>query len=154
MHQRIEHIRQIRRLKEFLKLIDDHLALLRDLNTNMGFTILTDESTDDGDQSQLAIFVHIIGSDHRPNEHYLGITCIAISKTAAAIVDIISNFLFSKEIQPSYIRLCGLDGTNSISHEPCSLQCFIKHSSPHAEYINCLNHQLSLCFVHFFHSYH
>ena len=103
MHQRIRHIRQIRRLKEFLKLIDDHVALLRDLNTNMGFTILTDESTDDGDQNQLAIFVHIIGSDHRPNEHYLGITCIAISKTAAAIVDIISNFLFSKEIQPSYI---------------------------------------------------
>ena len=82
---------------------------MRDLNTSMDFTILADESTDDGDRSQQAIFVHIIGSNHRPIEHVLGITRIAISKTAA--VDIISNFLISKEMQPSYIRL---DGTSSM----------------------------------------
>ena len=114
----------------------------------MDFTILADESTDDCDWSQLAIFVRIIGSDHRPIEHFLGITCIAISKTAAAIMDIISNFLISKEIQPSYIWFCGLDGTNSKSSESCGLQHLFKHSSPHAEYINCRNHQLALCFVH------
>ena len=82
---------------------------MRDLNTSMDFTILADESTDDGDRSQQAIFVHIIGSNHTPIEHVLGITRIAISKTAA--VDIISNFLISKEMQPSYIRL---DGTSSM----------------------------------------
>ena len=95
----------------------------------MDFTILADESTDDGDRSQLAIFVRIIGSDHRPIEHFLEITLIAISRTAAAIMDIISKFLISKEIQPSYIRFCGLDGTNSISSERCGLQRLIKHSS-------------------------
>ena len=84
--------------------------------------------------------MRIIGSDHRPVEHFLGITCIAISKTAAAIMDITSNFLISKEIQPSYVRFCSLDGTNSISSERCGLQCLIKHSSPHAEYIDCRNH--------------
>ena len=114
----------------------------------MDFTILADESTDDCDWSQPAIFVRIIGSDHRPIEHFLGITCIAISKTAAAIMDIISNFLISKEIQPSYIRFCGLDGTNSMSSERCSLQYLIKHSSLHAEYITCHKHWLTLCFVH------
>ena len=114
----------------------------------MDFTILVDENTDDGDRSQLAIFVRTIGSNHRPIEHFLGITCIAISKTAAAIMDIISNSLISKAIQPSYIRFCGLDRTNSMSSECCGLEHLIKHSSPHAEYINCRNRQLPLCFVH------
>ena len=89
-----------------------------------------------------------IGRNHRPIEHFLGITHIAISKTAAAIMDITSNFLISKEIQPSYIQFCGLDGTNSISSEHGDLQCLIKHSSQHAEYINCCNHRLALCFAH------
>ena len=85
-------------VEEFLKLTGDPLAsiLLRNLNTSMDFTILADESTDDGDRSQLAIFVRIIGSDHRPIEHFLGITRIAISKNAAAIMDIISKFFISK----------------------------------------------------------
>ena len=124
----------------------------------MDFTILADKSTDDGDQSQLAIFVRIIGSDHRSIEHFLGITRIAISKTAAAIMDIISNFLISKEIQPSYIRFCGLDGTNSMSSERCSLQRLIKHSSLHAEYIIAaitgLHCALFIYLKNFLHSYH
>ena len=137
-------------VEEFLNLIGDHLAsvLLHELNTSMDFTLLADESTDDGDGSQQAIFVCIIGSDHRPIEHFLGITCIVISKTAATIMDNIRNFLISKEIQPSYIRFCGLDGTNSMSSEHCNQQCLIKHSSPHAEYISCRNHWLVLCSIH------
>ena len=137
-------------VEEFLKLIGDHLAsiLLHELNTSMDFTILVDENTDDGDRSKLAIFVRIIGSDHRPIKHFLGISCIAISKTAAGIIDIISNSLISKEIQPSYTRFCGLDRTNYMSSECCGLEHLIKHSSPHAEYINCRNRQLPLCFVH------
>ena len=60
-------------VEEFLKSIGDHLAsiLLGDLNTSMDFTVLADESTDDGDRSQLAIFARIIGSDHRQIEHFL-----------------------------------------------------------------------------------
>ena len=87
----------------------------------MDFTIPADEGADDGDQSQRAIFVRIIGSNHRPIEHFLGITHIAISKTAAAIMDITNNFLILKEVQPFYVRFCGLDGTNSISSERCGL---------------------------------
>ena len=60
----------------------------------MDFTILADESADDGDLSQLAIFVRIIGRDHRLIEYFLVITRIIISKTAAAIMDVISNFDF------------------------------------------------------------
>ena len=125
----------------------------------MDFTILADESTDDGDRSQLAIFVCVIGSDHRLVEHFLGITRIAISKTAAAIIDIISKFLISKETQPSYIRFCSLDGTNSMSSERCGLQRLIKHSLPHAEYITVavitgLHCALFIYLKHFRHSYH
>ena len=49
--------------------------------------------------------------------------------------DVISNFLISKGIPPSYMRFCGLDGTDSMSSERCGLHRLIKHSSPHAEYI-------------------
>ena len=78
-----------------MKLIGDHLAsiLWRDLNTIMDFTILADESIGSNHRS-------IIGSNHRPIERFLGITLIAISKTAAAIMDITNNFLILKEIQP------------------------------------------------------
>ena len=107
----------------------------------MDFTILADESIGSNHRS-------IIGSNHRPIERFLGITRIAISKTAAAIMDITNNFLILKEIQPFQIRFCGLDGTNFISSERCGLQCLIKHSSPYAEYINCCNHRVALCFVH------
>ena len=92
--------------------------------------------------------MHIIRSDHRPIEHFLGITCIAISKTVAVIMDIISKFLISTEIQPSYIRFYGLDGTYSMSSECCCLQHLFKHSLLHAEYIKCCNHWLALCFIH------
>ena len=97
-----------------------------------------------------------MGSNHRPIEHFLGITCIAISKTTAAIMDIISKFLISKEIQPSYIQFCGLDGTNSMRSERCGLQSLIKHSLPHAEYTNCCNHVLAVItyLKNFLHSYH
>ena len=144
-------------VEEFLKLIGDHLAsiLLRDLNTSMDFTILADESTDDGDRRRLAIFVRIIGSDHRPIEHFLEITLIAISKTAAAIMDIISKFLISKEIQPSYIRFCGLDGTNCMSSERCGLQRLIKHSSIISiAVITGLHCALFIYLKNFPHSYH
>ena len=94
------------------------------------------------------LFLCIIGSDHRPIEHFLGITCIAISKTAAAIMGNISNFLISKDMQTSYLQFCDLDGTNSMSNKRCGLQCLIKHSLPHAEYINCHGHQLALCSIH------
>ena len=133
-------------VEEFLKLIGDHLTsiLLQDLNSSMDFTILADESNDDGDRSQLAIFVRIIGSDNKPIERFLGITRVGTSKTAAAIMEIIETFLQSKEIVCSYIRFCCLDGTNSMSSERCGLQRLIRHSSPHSQYINCKNHRLAL----------
>ena len=137
-------------VEEFLKLIGDRLTsvLLQDLNSSVDFTILADESTDDGDRSQLAIFIRIIGNDNKPIERFLGLTRVGTSKTAATIMELIHTFLRSKEIECSYIRFCGLDGTNSMSSERCGLQRLIRHSSPHAQYINCRNHRLALCFVH------
>ena len=41
-----------------------------------------------------------------------------------------------------------MDEVNSVSSERCGLQRLIKDSLPHAEYINCRNHRLALCFVH------
>ena len=59
------------------------------------------------------------------NWTFLGITRTAILKTAGTIMDIISKFLISKEIQP-YLRFCGLNRTNSVSSERRGLQHLIK----------------------------
>ena len=84
---------------EFLKLIGNHLTsiVLCDLKTSMDSIILADESTVDGNHSQLAIFVCTIRNNPRPIEYFPDIVHICISKTAAVIMDIISTFLNSEK---------------------------------------------------------
>ena len=108
------------------------------------FKIIADERSDEKDHSQPAIFVHIIVSDNRAIERFLGVTCVGISKTAAAIMDIISIFVKSKEIKPSYKGFCGLGETNFISSKHCGLPCQIRHYFLHVQRINCCNHRLVL----------
>ena len=63
----------------------------------MDYIILADESTADGNHSQLAIFVCTIRNNPRPIEHFPDTVHICISKTAAVIIDIISTFLNSEK---------------------------------------------------------
>ena len=75
-------------VEEYTKIISDYLEenTIRNLDTSVDFTLLADESTDEADRSQLAVFVRYIDtSDNLAKEEYLGITKLGKSKTASAI---------------------------------------------------------------------
>ena len=122
--------------------------------TAIDFTILADESTDEADRSQLALFVRYVDtSDNLPKESFLGIVKIGTSKTAEALQEIIQKFLEKKKLDISNIKFTGLDGTNAMSGERKGLQRRIRHLAPYSIYLNCSNHRLALCLVHLIKKY-
>ena len=70
------------------------------------------------------------------------------SKKAVDLHVIIMKHLEAKNLDFSCIYFSGLDGTNVISGEQKGYQCWIRHTAPHSQYLNCRNHRLALCLVH------
>ena len=97
--------------------------LITDLKLTLDFTILADESTDEADRVQLAIFVRYIDvTTHLPIEKCLGVVTLAESKKAIDIHAMITDLLEKKGIEKSNIHFSGLDGTNAMSGEINGLQ--------------------------------
>ena len=46
------------------------------------------------------------------------------------------------------ISFSGLDGTNTMSWEQEGLQFLVHHSTPHSQYLTCINYRLELCCLH------
>ena len=137
--------------EQFLKVIGDYLneKLITDILAACEFSVLADESTDEGDRSQMAVFVRFVNiTTNKPQERFLGIVKLTKSKKAVDLHEIIINLIESKGLDTSSIRFSGLDGTNAMSGERKGLQRLICHTSPHAHYLNCKNHRLALCLVH------
>lgn len=101
---------------EFLNLISTRLDenVCENLKLSHDFTLLADESTDNGGRSQLAIFVCLIEKNNTPIEMFLALTTLTESKTSATILEAILKVLENKDISSSNIRFCGLDGNNSM----------------------------------------
>jgi hypothetical protein len=138
-------------VEQFLKCLGDFLndELIGELQSTGDFTILADESTDEGDRSQLSIFVRFVDvNTNLPVEKFLGIVKLTVSKKAIDLHETIMQLLTEKGIDSGFIRFSGLDGTNAMSGERKGLQRLIRHTSPHSMYINCRNHRLALCLVH------
>ena len=139
-------------VEEYLKVIGDFLneKLIDDLLATGDLTVLADESTDDANRSEMALFVrYIYASTNLPVEHFMQMAKLTTSKKAVDLHEILINVLNSKVIDPSkFIRFVGLDGTNAMTGERKGLQRLIRHTSPHSLYINCRNHRLALCLVH------
>ena len=139
-------------VEECLKVIGDFLneKLIDDLLATGDVTVLADESTDDDNRSQMALFVHYINSStNLPVEHFMQMVKLTTSKKVVDPHKILINVLDSKGIDPSkFIRFVGLDGTIPMSGERKGLQRLICHMLPHSLYINCRNHRLALCLVH------
>lgn len=87
-------------------------------------------------------------SDNQPVERFLGMVKLTTSKKAIDLHDTIQALIQSKHLDNSYLRFSGLDGTNAMSSERNGLQRLLRHTSPHAQYLNCRNHGLALCLVH------
>ena len=130
-----------------MKAVGDFLSdqIITDLIAAGDFTILANESADKADRSQMSIRYAL---DNRPVERFLGILKLTTSKKAADLHEIIMKYLVSKNLDSSYIRFSGLDGTKAMSGEQKGLQSLIRHTAPHSQYLNCRNHRLALCLVH------
>ena len=94
-----------------------------DLSASVEFTLLADESTDEADRSQFAIFARYINpSTYSPNESYFGVVKLSTSKTADALFLMIENLLLQKHIDIEKMMFSGIDGTNAMSGEWKGLQ--------------------------------
>ena len=143
-------------VEQIIKIISDDLEdkTLVDLAASVEFTLLADESTDEADRSQLAIFARYIDpSTYAPIESYLGVVKLSTSKTADALFLMIENFLQQKHLDIEKMMFSGLDGTNAMSGERKGLQRRLRHASPFNVYLNCRNHRLALCLVHLIKKY-
>ena len=137
--------------KQFLKVIGDYLneQLVTDVLAAGEFSVLADESTNEGDRSQMAVFIRFVNvTSHKVQERFLGVVKLAKSKKAEDLHDIIMKLLEAKGLDSSLIRFSGLDGTNAMSGERKGLQRLIRHTSPYAQYLNYKNHRLALRLVH------
>ena len=98
------------------------------------FSVLADESKDEGDRSQVAVFIRFVNvTSHKLQERFLGVVKLAKSKKAEDFHDIIMKLLEAKGLDSSLIRFFGLDGTNAMSGERKGLQWLIRHTSPYAQ---------------------
>ena len=141
---------------EFVKVCSDFIEekFLTELLTAGEFAILMDESTVKAGRTQLSIFFcYVDAVTHKPKKEFVYIRKLSTSKTYEAIMNKLESMFVEKLIDKSKICFSSLDGTNAISGERKGLQRRIRHVSPYAVYMNCRNHRLALCLVHFLKSY-
>ena len=112
------------------------------------FSVLADGSRDEGDRSQMAVFIRFVNvTSHKVQERFFGVVNFAKSKKAEDLHDIFMK-MGAKGLDSSLIRFSGLDGTNAMRGKRKALQLLIRHTSPYAQYLNFKNHRLALCLVH------
>ena len=105
-------------VEEFFKLIGDflHDQNITDLQLSGDSTLLADESTGEGDRSQLSVFPRYVDvSSNLPVEKFLGMVKLSTLKKAIDLHITIMELLNSKGINNSQIRFTGLDGTNAMT---------------------------------------
>ena len=121
--------------EQFLKAIGDYLheQLVTDVLGAGEFSVLADESTDEGDRSHIEKFIRFVNvTSHKVEERFLRVVKLAKSKNVEDLHDIIMKLLEAKGLDSSLIRFSDLDGTNAMSGERKGLQRLIRHTSPYA----------------------
>ena len=117
--------------EQFLKAIGDYLneQLATVVLAAGEFSVFADESTDEGDRSQMAVVIRFVNvTSHKVQERFLGVVKLAKSKKAEDLHEIIMKLLEAKGLDSSLIRFSGLDGTNAMSGERKGLQRLIRHT--------------------------
>ena len=113
------------------------------------FSVPADESMDEGNRSQMAVFIRFVNiTSHKVQERFLRVFKLAKSKKAEDLHNIIMKLLEAKGIDSSLIHFSGLDGTNAMSGERKGLQWVMQHTSPYAQYLNYKNQLMALWLVH------
>ena len=120
----------------------------------MIFSILTDESLEEAERAQVAVFVHYVDSfTYKTTEEYVCIRKLCTPETAKTLMVELEQMFINKSIDKVCIRFSGLDGTNAMSGEQKGLRHCTCHVSPFSIYMNCRNHRLALCLVYLLKKY-
>ena len=124
--------------------------LIKDILAMGDVTVLADESKDDTNRSQMAIFARYVDAGANfPLQKFMKMVKLTTSKKAIGLYETLINAFSAKGIEPSkVIRFSGLDDKNAMNEERKELQRLVRHTSPHSLHINCRNHRLALCLVH------
>ncbi|CAG2198702.1 unnamed protein product [Mytilus edulis] len=107
--------------------------------------ILADETCDEGNLEQFAIFGKFLYQGS--TEHFLGIVNFD-NITAEGLMDTIYEFLLAKGIDIEKVMFVAFDGCNTMSGSVKGVQRLFRHQSVYSIYVNCRNHKLALCFKH------
>lgn len=107
--------------------------------------ILADETCDEGNLEQFAIFGKF--PFNGSTEHYLGIVNVE-NMTAEGLMGTMSDFLIAKGIDIEKVMFVAFDGCNTMSGSVKGVQRLFCHHSVYSIYVNCRNHKLALCFKH------
>ena len=112
------------------------------------FAVLSNESTDEGERSQMSVFVHFVDVQiHKPVECFQGMVLLTTSKKTANFFLTILLWLYlgQKASAALWFVFVGWARTNAISGKWKGLQRRIHHNSPFLIYINSKSHWLALC---------
>lgn len=118
---------------------------------------MADESTDEGNVEQFAVFSRFMGNSNSnrvagKTEHYLGLINVD-EISAKALMNALNVFLLAKGLDITKAYLVAFDGCNTMSGCVKVVQRQFKHQSLYCEYVNCRNHKLALCFKHLMKKY-
>lgn len=114
-------------VKEIVECINAHIKIrvLDSLRTAKYFTVLLDESTDEANREQFAIFGKWSTYGY-VSEHFLGL--MKVTKTdMASLLNCLEQFSLAKNIDLSKARFIGLDGCNVMSGKVSGLQRRFRH---------------------------
>ena len=126
--------------EQFLKAVGDLLStqMIIDLIAVNDFMIIAYESTNEEDHSQTLIFICFVDAlDNKFVERFLGIVNLTNSKNAADLHEIIMKQLESKNLDSLCNCFSGLDAANAMRGEQKGLQCLVRHTAAHSQYLSC-----------------
>lgn len=123
---------------------------LNTLNNEVCFAIMADETCDEGNLEQFAVYCKI--AYEGSTEHYLGIIQVE-NNTAEGLMTALSDFLIAKGIGIKKAMFVAFDGCNTVSGSVKGVQRLFTHQSVFLLYVNCRNHKLALCFKHLIKKY-
>ena len=133
----------------FLKVISEWILekTLQEVWSSDHYTVLMDESTDDGNRSQLSLICRIVEKSTGTIENRF-LDLLNLSRCDdETIFRRVESFLEDKKLDKTRRRFAGMDGCSTMSWEHYRVKTFEKITS-HFTYIHCQNHCLALRFAH------
>ena len=109
-------------------------------------TIMLDESTDESNQSEMSLTVHILRNSMIEN-HFLDLVHLRRCD-AETIFSEVETYLRENDLDFKKIKFASMNGSSSMAGDHNSVKVYSDKSTLHFLFIHCRNHCLVLCFAH------